>query len=479
MGTEGMLDQVHSAFIEAGNRLYLETRVPALLRETFAAEEENRAASLRALLSETKSAGPDLPQAYWELLDRLQRAEVAGLRNGGVADLDATRAELIRMEASLGPDLHPLPADLVEASRRTLEAGTALLSFHLGASISWVWALDRRGLEVYPLPPRNTIETQVRAAIAAIRDGRPDANEISAALYRMLFGPLDPRFQRAEHWLLASDDALFDAPISALVETLQPRPVYVAERHTVELIPGVAAWLDSAARPEPRLSPVFLGLGDPIYNHADTRLAAVSHHQKDALALPRLVGSGAEIDACARAWEGPSVLLRGKDASREKLAEELRRHPAAVHLAVHFLESAARAHYGLIALSFSAGGDTELLTPAEISRWRIQTGLVVLSGCHSAAGAALPGTGVPGLTRAWLAAGAQSVVGSLWDTKDDDGALFSVLYHNLHSAGRLDASNALREAQLAMIHADGSQSRPAYWGAYFVVGNQRKSILPQ
>jgi CHAT domain-containing protein len=146
---------------------------------------------------------------------------------------------------------------------------------------------------------------------------------------------------------------------------------------------------------------------------------------------------------------------------------------------VHFLESAARAHYGLIALSFSAGGDTELLTPSEISSWRIHTGLVVLSGCHSAAGAALPGTGVPGLTRAWLAAGAQSVVGSLWDTKDDDGALFSVLYHSLHSAGRLDAPRALREAQLAMIHSDGSQSRPGYWGAYFVMGNQGKSKLPQ
>ena len=479
IATEGKLDQVHSAFIEAGNRLYLETRAPALLRETFAAEEENRAASLRALLSEPQTAGPDLPGHYWELLDRLRRAEVAGLRSGDVADLDAARAELIRMEASFGPDLHPLPADLVEAGRRTLEADTALLSFHLGTSISWVWALDRGGLEVYPLPPRGTIEAQARAATAAIRDGRPDADDLSAVLYGMLFGPVAPRFQQAEHWLLALDDALFDAPVSALVETLQPRPVYVAERHTVERIPGVAAWLDSAARPEPRLSPVFLGVGDPIYNHADARLAADSHNQKDALALPRLVGSGAEIDACARAWQGPSVLLRGNDASREKLSEQLQRHPAAVHLAVHFLESAARTHYGLIALSFSAGGDTELLTPSEISRWRIQTGLVVLSGCHSAAGAALPGTGVPGLTRAWLAAGAQSVVGSLWDTKDDDGALFSVLYNSLHSAGRLDAPRALREAQLAMIHSDGSQSRPGYWGAYFVMGNQGKSKLPQ
>jgi hypothetical protein len=73
------------------------------------------------------------------------------------------------------------------------------------------------------------------------------------------------------------------------------------------------------------------------------------------------------------------ILLRGRDATREKLAEALLQRPAAVHLAVHYLESAGRNRYGLIALSFSPGADSQVLTPFLISRWRIQTGLVVLS----------------------------------------------------------------------------------------------------
>jgi len=479
VGTEGMLDQVHAAFIEAGNRLYLETRDPALLRETFAADEENRSASLRALLAEPKSAGQDLPENHVELLGRLQRAEVAGLRSGETAGLAAARAELIRTEASLGPDLRPLPVDLVESVRRDLDNGFALFSFHLGSSISWLWALDRAGPELYQLPPRGAIESQVSMVTAAIRDGRPDADRLSATLYHTLFGPAAARFRRADHWLLALNDALFDLPASALVESMFPRPVYVAERHTVEVIPSAASWLESATRSKSQLSTLFLGLGDPIYNRADARVAANSPDGQGDLALPRLVGSGKEIDACARAWRGPSVLLRGQGASREGLRQQLRCHPAVVHLATHFLASAARSRYGLIALSFSPGGDTELLTPAEISGWRIETGLVVMSGCHSASGAALPGTGVPGLTRAWLVAGAQSVLASLWDTRDDDGALFSVLYGSLRSTIRLDAPRALREAQLAMIRSGGRLSRPAYWGAYFVVGNQRKGKLPQ
>jgi CHAT domain-containing protein/tetratricopeptide (TPR) repeat protein len=478
VAAEGVLDQVHSTFIEAGNRLYLETGDPELLQETFAASEENRAASLRALLHDPKSSPAELPVNYWEALSRLQKAEVAALRDGATGGVDKARADLVRLEASLGPDLRPLPPNLVEATRAALPKGEALFSFHLGSAISWVWAMDRAGLAVYALPSRSVIESQARAAGEAVRDSRPEAGSSAAVLYRMLLGPVAPRFLNAPHWLLELDDALFDVPMPALVEKSEARAVYVVERHTVELIPGAAYWLDSAGEPEQRLAPVFLGVGDPIYNQADSRFArTASRGRSNTLFLPRLVGSGTEIEGCARAWGGSSVLLRGGEASRENLEQQLQRRPAAVHLATHYLESAGRRGDGLIALSLSPAGSTELLTPYEISRWRIQTGLVVLSGCHSAAGAALPGTGAAGLTRAWLAAGARAVVASLWNVPDDEGALFQPLYRNLRSSGRLDAPSALREAQLEMLRSGGRLASPAYWGAYFVVGNQGKALL--
>jgi CHAT domain-containing protein len=476
---EGMLDRVHSAFIEAGNRLYLQTGDAHLLQETFAASEENRAASLRALLRDPKSAPPELPPNYWETLSLLQKAEIGALQNGEAAGLDKARADLVRLEASLGSDLRPLPPNLVRAAAAALDKDEALFSFHLGSSISWVWALDRAGLAVYALPTRGVIESQVQEVVRAVRDGQPDANASAAVLYQMLLGPVAPRFQNAHHWLLELDEALFAAPMAALVEKLEPQPVYVIERHTVELIPGAAYWLDAAAQPPDQLAPVFLGVGDPIYNQVDTRLARPGSRHADALFLPRLVGSGAEIDYCARAWGGRTILLRGSGASRENLEQQLQSHPAAVHLATHYLESAGRRGDGLIALSLSPNGSSELLTPYEISRWRIQAGLVVLSGCHSAAGTALPGTGAAGLTRAWLAAGAQAVVASLWNVPDDEGQLFQPLYRSLRSANRLDAPGALREAQLEMLRSGGRLASPGYWGAYFIVGTRGKALLLQ
>jgi CHAT domain-containing protein len=188
--------------------------------------------------------------------------------------------------------------------------------------------------------------------------------------------------------------------------------------------------------------------------------------------LPRLVGSDAELDACARSWRGERVLLKGAHASRDGLAEQLRRNPAVVHLATHVLESSERPSYGLIALSLTPRRESELLPPYEIAGWRTNAGLVVLSGCHSAGGAQLPGTGLLGLTRAWLMAGARSVIGSNWATPDESGALFGALYRNLSGKRRGSPAAALRAAQLEMIRSGGWRAKPSYWGAYFVVGSQ-------
>lgn len=188
--------------------------------------------------------------------------------------------------------------------------------------------------------------------------------------------------------------------------------------------------------------------------------------------LPRLVDSAHELDACVRNWQGEAVLLKGVEASRDRLLELLRRDPAVVHLATHVLESSEKPSYGLLALSLTPRRESELLPPYEIAGWRTNAALVVLSGCHSAKGAKVPGTGLLGLTRAWLMAGAGSVVSSNWAVPDESGALFGALYRNMSRELDRSPASALRAAQLEMLHSGGWRAKPSYWGAYFVVGSQ-------
>lgn len=495
MGTEGWLELVHSALVEAGNRLYLETREPALIRETFEAAEENRASSLRAVFSRGRT--PDasgLPPAYWETLARLQRAEVQALRTPDARiqeTVAGVRAELVRMELALGPAVAPLPSSLLEHTRRALDDESALLSFQLGDRISWLWALDREGLLLYALPARAAVESQSQAAAIAIREDAAPGADGPARLWRTLFGQLPARIQRKTRWLVALDRGStlsdsqgrftagglpFETPLAALEDSSRQPPAYLAERHAIEIIPGAGYWVEARSRTRETPAPLFVGVGDPIYNTADPRLPPLPRGRgpasKPGLMLPRLVGSGAELDACARNWQGERVLLKGAAASRASLAEQLRRNPAVVHLATHVLESSERPSYGLIALSLTARRESELLPPHEIAGWRTNAGLVVLSGCHSAEGARLPGTGLLGLTRAWLMAGAHSVISSNWVTPDESGALFGALYRNLSEGRGNSPAAALRAAQLEMIRSGGWRAKPSYWGAYFVVGSQ-------
>jgi len=194
----------------------------------------------------------------------------------------------------------------------------ALFSFHLGDRMSWLWALDREGLALYVLPPRKQVEEQANISARAIRDDTQGAAMVSAKLYRTLFGRVAPRFQKKSRWLIALDRGMFDAPVAALTEDGGARPTFVAEHHVIQFIPGLGYWLEARARRAAlhRMEidqPLFVGIGDPIYNTADPRLGKRSGFGRPVsggLLLPRLVASGAELEACARVWNGVRVAQR-------------------------------------------------------------------------------------------------------------------------------------------------------------------------
>jgi CHAT domain-containing protein len=331
-------------------------------------------------------------------------------------------------------------------------------------------------MDLRPLPPRRIVEKQARAVSDLLRNDAPESITAGAAFYRMLFGGLDARFRADSRWLLALDGALFEVPFAALPDETRPAPAYLAERRTIEVVPGAGFWLDRAVlRRPPAASDLFVGIGDPVYNLADPRWPArrsTSSGPEPRLLMGRLVASGAELAACARAWGGEPTLLEGRDASRSGLTAQLIRRPAVIHFATHVLESSSKPSYGLIALSLTDRGETEVLPPAQIARWKVDADVVVLSGCRSAAGAAPAATGLLGLTRAWLAAGARTVVGSWWPAPDEGGALFSAFYRRLRSQAHRDPAAALRAAQSEMIRSAGWRSRPRYWGAYFAIGSE-------
>ena len=94
------------------------------------------------------------------------------------------------------------------------------------------------------------------------------------------------------------------------------------------------------------------------------------------------------------------------------------------------------------------------------------TQLVVLSACDTGRGEVVPGQGVYGLRRAVAAAGAETLVTSLWRLNDRLTVdLMSRYYERLRAGdGRVAA---LRTAALA---AQAEHPHPYYWASFIAIG---------
>jgi CHAT domain-containing protein len=222
-----------------------------------------------------------------------------------------------------------------------------------------------------------------------------------------------------------------------------------------------------------------VGVGDAVYNRADPRAlpAREAGRGGDAnLELPRLPGSGREVESCARVWTAAgrkAQLLEGLEANKQKLMAATADRPAVLHVAGHMLFPAQESGSGMLALSI-VDGEVELLSETEVAGMPAGVELVVLDGCSSGRGAVLPGAGLMGMTRAWLAAGARAVIAARWPVPDQgDGAIFAPLYRLYlerdPGAAPVSFGGLLRDAQLAELQAGGKRAAPANWASYFSV----------
>ncbi|CAE7525887.1 HERC2 [Symbiodinium sp. CCMP2456] len=106
-----------------------------------------------------------------------------------------------------------------------------------------------------------------------------------------------------------------------------------------------------------------------------------------------------------------------------------------------------------------------LLTGHDILKMRLQdTSLVYLSACELALGSAVYGSGVAGVGRAFLAAGAQNLIMALWDVSDKRSKDIAIGFYKAWLTKGMSMASALRQQQQQLRAR--YPFRPVVWAAY-------------
>ncbi|WP_338814163.1 CHAT domain-containing tetratricopeptide repeat protein [Bernardetia sp. Wsw4-3y2] len=220
---------------------------------------------------------------------------------------------------------------------------------------------------------------------------------------------------------------------------------------------------------------------------------------KGAQSFPTLLGAEREVEIISTQLEGgnKNVTTYLKENAKEKQIKELNSQNNTVyHIATHGIfkediseqereRSAILGTYNdplmRSGLLFTGGGDMVqnksvheynkadgVLTASEVATMNINSPLFILSACETGRGESKVGEGVYGLQSAFLLAGADALLMSLFKVDDDaTQELMRIFYTRWKETG--DKRVAIREAKRE-LRQNPKYVDPIYWGAFVMIG---------
>lgn len=270
-----------------------------------------------------------------------------------------------------------------------------------------------------------------------------NARGILRQLHELLIAPLEDALAPYPQLIIVPHGPLHYLPFHALYDGQS----YLLERHTISYLPGASLLrYCREARPVAR---DFVALGHSYGG-------ALPYAVQEARSIAAIMGGQAVLE---------------DEATPERLREAAPRCNI-LHLAAHGDFRPDNPLFSGLAL---AGG---WLTTLDIFSLPLKGCLVTLSGCQTGRNVVGGGDELLGLMRAFLYAGAASLVLSLWAVEDRSTAQLMEMFYSELAEGRTKGA-ALRHAQLQFIRGPNGKedtvadlyAHPYYWAPFFLVGD--------
>ena len=363
---------------------------------------------------------------------------------------------------------------------------------------------------------------QLNEDVRAIRDSiaRSDQGQVitdpfdlerSYGLFQRLMGPIASELAAVKHLIVEPDGALLQLPLSLLITDRAGIDAYQARQKLVgadefdfrgirwlgrgrqiSTAVGPRSFLDVRAVPASRAKRLYLGLGGNAVPPSKP-IAAVTDGCEWPLSAWQAPIATEELKRAAASFgnQRSELMIGAAFSDSALLADKEVGDFRVLHFATHGLVTAPRpdcpARPALLT-SFGDQNSDGLLTFKEIFDLKLDADVVILSACDTAglatvaasreAGVTSGGNyALDGLVRAFVGAGARSVVASHWPVPDDYGATRRLMGGLLGGDPGEPLAASLARAQLELMD-DRQTSHPFYWAAFILLGDGSKPLVP-
>jgi CHAT domain-containing protein/tetratricopeptide (TPR) repeat protein len=354
------------------------------------------------------------------------------------------------------PLLQPVDITILQQS---LAENQILLSYFLYQEKLLIFVLSAKHLNVYENSHgKAELERFLPFLYAHLEPGSwPDIQNppqqgiqrLLQKLYNLLIAPIaDQMPDSTEHLTIVPYGLLHQLPFHALYDGSH----FLIERFEVNYLPAsnVQAYFSQQNAVEKQPEPSPFARTPLVFGYSGQ--GSLQYCLDEAQTIAELLGGRCYLEQAATITQ---------------LIEQTPQSPI-IHIATH-------GHARLDAPNFSsvllADGQLNAIDAFQLNLQGCE--LVTLSGCET--GVSLSGGGDEqlGLGRAFLAAGARSLLMSLWPVEDRATCeLMQTFYsHLLHGTNKIQA---LRTAQCSLLHTASSlYSHPYFWAAFRLVGDPR------
>ncbi len=397
-------------------------------------------------------------------------------------ELETLRLKIRRASSRYTSVKYPQPLKAETIAKEMIPPDAALIEFVLGEQKSVALVMAQGKLTSHILPSAKEIESLVaqytRAfsgkvySLTALQEIAKQKS-VGQQLYKTLLQSIEPQITSAKKLIIVPDGALSYLPFETLVDDHQT-PAYLIERFAISYAPSASALATIRVRNQ-NDSPPILGLiafGDPLYKEASLNAPPATERGSELRQLPY---TRAEVNEIAALFPvAQRKIFLGTDANEKMVKTEALQQYKYLHFAAHGnVDELHPARSGIVLSHLSDPNEDGTLQMSEVMQLKLNADLVTLSACRTGLGKLLHGEGIIGLTRAFLYAGANSVVVSLWNVNDvATASLMKSFYKNLQSG--LPKDEALRQAKLELLNgAKRAWRHPYYWAPFILVGDTK------